>query len=128
MNEVINDKEEQLRQDVYSFSRLFYIVIHYELGNYDFLEYVVKSTNRYLSRQNREYQIESICIKKIRKLSKTLDCTKRNAILKQLDFEVSELLKTHNESVVLEYFDISAWIKSKINKVSYKDQILQELK
>ncbi len=47
VNAVLNDNEQNLRQDIYSFTRLFNIVIHYELENYDFLEYVVKSTNRY---------------------------------------------------------------------------------
>lgn len=41
---------------------------------------------------------------------------------------VTELLKNQNECVVLEYFNISAWIKSKLNKVSYKDQIVREHK
>jgi tetratricopeptide (TPR) repeat protein len=55
LNEVLNDNEQNLRQDIYSFARLFNLVIHYELGNYDFLEYVVKSASRYLNKQERNY-------------------------------------------------------------------------
>ena len=48
--EVLNDNEQNLRQDIYSFSRILNLIIHFELENYDYLEYVIKSTNRYLSK------------------------------------------------------------------------------
>jgi tetratricopeptide (TPR) repeat protein len=123
LNEVLNDNEQNLRQDIYSFSRLFNIVIHYELENYDFLEYVVKSTNRYLSKQDRDYQIENVCIKHIRKLAKTIENVNRLEILEKMDDEITELLKDHNERVVLEYFDIAAWVKGKIEKISFEEAI-----
>jgi len=128
INEVLNDNEQNLRQDIYSFSRLFNIVIHYELENYDFLEYVVKSTNRYLSKQERDYQVENVCIKNIRKLAKTMESVNKLEIFEKMNSEISELLKDHNERVVLEYFDISSWVKSKIKKISFEDQIRAELK
>ena len=125
LNEVLNDNEQNLRRDIYSFARLFNIVIHYELENYDFLEYVVKSTNRYLSKQERDYQIENVCIKHIRKLSKTIDGVNRLEIFEKMEEEISELLQDHNERVVLEYFNISAWVKSKLNKTGF-DQTIKE--
>ena len=42
INTVLNDNEQNLRQDIYSFSRLFNLVLHFELENYDFLDYVIK--------------------------------------------------------------------------------------
>jgi hypothetical protein len=128
INEVLNDNEQNLRQDIYSFSRLFNIVIHYELANYDFLEYVVKSTNRYLSKQERDYQVENVCIKSIRKLAKTAETVNRVEIFEKMQSEISELLNDHNERVVLEYFDISSWVRSKIKKISFEEEIKMRLK
>ena len=128
LNEVLNDNEQNLRQDIYSFSRLFNIVIHYELENYDFLEYIVKSTNRYLSKQDRDYQVENVCIKSIRKLAKTIESVNRVEIFEKMEAEISTLLEDHNERVVLEYFNISSWVKSKIRKVSFEDEIRAQLK
>lgn len=127
LNEVLNDNEQNLRRDIYSFARLFNIVIHYELENYDFLEYVVKSTNRYLSKQDRDYQIENVCIKHIRKLAKTIDGVNRLEIFEKMDEEISALLEDHNERVVLEYFDITAWVQSKLRKVSFEQSIRERL-
>ena len=128
INEVLNDNEQNLRQDIYSFSRLFNIVIHYELENYDFLEYVVKSTNRYLSKQERDYQVENVCIKSIRKLAKTAETVNRIEIFEKMQSEISELLNDHNERVVLEYFDISSWVRSKIKNISFEEEIKMRLK
>lgn len=128
LNEVLNDNEQNLRQDIYSFARLFNLVIHYELGNYDFLEYVVKSTNRYLNKQERNYEIENACIKQIRKLSKTPVEVNRIEIFEKLNSDISRLLKDHNERVALEYFNIEAWVKSKIQKVSFEKAIQDSIK
>ncbi|MCJ8290081.1 MAG: hypothetical protein HRT58_10490 [Crocinitomicaceae bacterium] len=121
LNEVLNDNEQNLRQDIYSFARLFNLVIHYELENYDFLDYVVKSTNRYLSKHDRDYQIENTCIRHIRKLSKTHTSVNQLEIFEKMDKEIKELLEDHNERAILEYFNVSAWIYSKLNKVSFAE-------
>lgn len=131
VNEVLNDNEQNLRQDIYSFTRLFNVVIHYELENYDFLEYVVKSTNRYLSKQDRDYLIEATCIKHIRRLAKLQTNIQRMEIFEKMRQDIDELLKDENERVVLEYFNIAAWIQSKLDKIPFSEAVrlsLQDLK
>lgn len=119
INEVLNDNEQNLRQDIYGFSRLLNLILHYELENYDFLEYAIKSTNRYLSKTKRNYQIESVFIKYIRKVSKVVDASVKMKVFKEMKEEVDALLNIHEERVILEFFDVSAWILSKINKVPF---------
>lgn len=128
INIVLNDNEQNLRQDIYSFSRLFNLVLHFELENYDFLEYVIKSTNRYLSKQERDFEVENVCIKHIRKLSKTMHSSDRVIIFEKMKDELEELLKDQNEKVVLEYFNITAWVTSKIYKVSFSEAVQNDLK
>lgn len=128
INEVLNDNEQNLRQDIYSFARIFNLVLHYELENYDFLEYVIKSTNRYLSKQGRAFEAENILIKSIRKLSKVMSQNERFEIYKSLKSELDELMKDRHEQVLLEYFDINSWILSKLNRSSFAEEIKQKLK
>lgn len=127
INIVLNDNEQNLRQDIYSFARLFNLVLHYELENYDFLEYIIKSTNRYFSKQERDYEVETVCIRHIRKLSKTMNSQEKQADLQTMKAELTELLKDHNERVVLEYFNISAWVDSKLKKISMSDAVKKAL-
>jgi hypothetical protein len=123
LNVVLNDNEQNLRQDVYSFARLFNLILHYELENYDLLEYVIKSTNRYLSKQEKDYEIEGTCIKYIRKLAKSSNVADKMELLEDMKTEVGKLLEDHNERVVLEYFDLESWIDSKLKKVSFEHSV-----
>lgn len=128
INLVLNDNEQNLRQDIYSFARLFNLVLHFELENYDFLEYIIKSTNRYFSKQERDFEVETVCIKHIRKLSKILSQNERIAVFVAMKEELDILLQDHNEKVVLEYFNITAWVESKINKISMSEAVKKSLK
>ena len=117
--EVLNDNEQNLRQDIYSFSRILNLIIHFELENYDYLEYIIKSTNRYLSKYEKDYKIEDIIIKYIRKLSKAGTSISQLEVFENMNVEIKTLLKEHQEQIILEYFNISAWINSKINKTTF---------
>lgn len=116
LNEVLNDNEQRLRQDIYSFARIFNLIIHFELENYEFLEYIIKSTNRYLSKHERDYEIENVVIKHVRKLAKSNTNAQRSEILEKMKQEVTILMKDQQERVILEFFHLPAWIESKLTK------------
>lgn len=126
--EVLNDNEQNLRQDIYSFSRLLNLIIHFELENYDYLEYVIKSTNRYLSKYEKDYKIEDVLIKNIRRLAKAPNNIAQLEIFENMKKEVEKLLQEHQEQVLLEYFNISAWINSKLNKSNFGKEVIATLK
>jgi tetratricopeptide (TPR) repeat protein len=128
INIVLNDNEQNLRQDIYSFARLFNLVLHYELENYDFLDYVIKSTNRYFSKQERDYEVESVCIKHIKKLAKCATQMERLTELQNMKTDLDVLLQDHHERVVLEYFNISAWVDSKLKRISMSEAVNLALK
>jgi len=71
LNKVLNENEPTLRQDIFTYARLFNLVIHYELGNYDLLEYIVRSTQRFLTKHHRGYEVEAILVDHIKKLART---------------------------------------------------------
>lgn len=126
LNKVINDNESNLRQDVYSFARLFSLVIHYELENYDLLDYMVKSTSRFYQKRRkefgREYKFETIFIKYIKKLAKSSDNRDKQTILfANLKTEMQLVLTENYEKVALNYFDFSSWVDSKIENRSFME-------
>jgi hypothetical protein len=125
INEVLNDNEQNLRQDIYSFARIINLVLHFELGNYDFTEYVIKSLNRYLSKHGRDYATETLLIKTIRKLSKNILWEEQEVIFKNLEQELKQLFNDHHEQVIQEYFDLMAWVKSKLNKTGYTEEVVK---
>lgn len=123
LNEVLNDNEQHLRQDIYSFARIFNLILHFELENYDFLDYVIKSTNRYLSKHEKDYEIESVFIKYLRKLSKASGVTAQMEIFQKMKEEVDPLMQNPQERIILEYFNITAWINSKLTRTDFSTAI-----
>ncbi|MEO9531100.1 MAG: hypothetical protein ABJG68_06300 [Crocinitomicaceae bacterium] len=123
INEVLNDNEKMLRQDVYSFSRIFNLVIHFELNNHDFLEYDMKSTARYLNKHDKDYEVEKLFMKEMRSLARLNSESEQKAIFENFHKKLDKLLKIDRENVILEYFDLRAWITSKLTGVTFENAI-----
>ncbi|MBI1268019.1 MAG: hypothetical protein GC193_11375 [Cryomorphaceae bacterium] len=120
LNKVLNDNESTLRQDIYSYARLFNLVIHYELGNYDLLEYITKSTQRYLSKRQRDYLLEKLVIDYMRKLIRTTSIDERSAIFMRFKEELEPMVLGPEDRIVLKYFDFIKWIDSKVKEPKMK--------
>ena len=127
INKVLNDNENNLRQDIYGYARVFNLVIHYELGNRELLEYIIKSTYRYLNKRNRAYEIEDLMINNFKKLAKIYDEEQELALIKKLEPQLNSLLNNEADRVILEYFDFQAWIKAKIESKALGDVIAEKL-
>lgn len=128
INIVLNDNEKQLRQDIYSFSRIFNLIIHFELNNHDFIEYDIKSAARFLNKFEKDYEVESLFVAEMKNLAKMNSPAERRKIFERFDAQLEELLKIDRENVILEYFDLRAWIKSKLNGTSFSASIQAQLK
>ena len=127
INEVLNDNEKQLRQDIYSFARIFNLIIHFELENFDFLEYDLKSAARYLNKHPKDYQVEKLFIAHIKLLAREEDRSAQKEIFEKFHEKLGKLLQNDREKVILEYFDLQAWTDSKIQDISFEESIRQRL-
>ncbi|MBK8953662.1 MAG: hypothetical protein IPM85_16900, partial [Chitinophagaceae bacterium] len=57
LNRIINQKGD-LRTDLQCYARLLHLIAHYELGNFDLLEYLIKSVYRYMSKMQNMSRVE----------------------------------------------------------------------
>lgn len=128
INTVLNDNEKQLRQDIYSFSRIFNLIIHFELSNHDFIEYDLKSAARFLTKHEKDYEVEKLFVVEMKNLSRINTVAERRKILERFDSELAVLLKIDRENVIQEYFDLRAWLKAKLNGSQFSEEIKAQLK
>ena len=124
LNNVLNDNESNLRQDIYNFAKLFNLVIHYELGNFDLLEYLVKTTERFFLKSKKstgvDHHFELSFIRSFKKVIKSArNAGRTNEFFNEMKSDLSELLQDQKEGVALEYFDYVAWVDSKLKSRSY---------
>ncbi|UKN01645.1 hypothetical protein K6119_18135 [Paracrocinitomix mangrovi] len=128
INEVLNDNEKMLRQDIYSFSRIFNLIIHFELNNHDFLEYDMKSTARYLNKYEKDYEVEKLFMKEMKNLARINKESEQRKIFLDFKEKLDKLLEIDRENVILEYFDLRSWLQSKIEGTSFAEAIKSTMK
>ena len=123
VNKILNDNEQILRQDIYSFARLFNLILHYELNNYDLLDYIIKSTSRYLKKTERNYQSEQVLIKYLKLLSKIQNEKEKNNMYLAAKNEFEILFKIKEEKIILQFIDVISWLNSKIKNETFENII-----
>ena len=112
-NKILNDKSN-FRLDYKAFAKIINIIIHYELENYDLLEYEFKSVKRFLIKKDILYPFEDLVLKALKKLPDIAEKKERLFHLEILKNDIQKIIKDSNEIKALEYFDIISWIDSKL--------------
>ncbi|MDF2435946.1 MAG: hypothetical protein K0Q95_322 [Bacteroidota bacterium] len=117
-----------IRQDLECIGRIMEIVLHYELGKTDVMEYRLKSTYRFLASKQKMYQLEKIILTSIRKLINVNSRQESMSFFKQLHASLEPVVKDPLESKFLTYFDIMSWLESKIEKRKFEEVVKGKLK
>ena len=122
INKVINDNEVNLRQDIYSYGEILNLLIHFELENYELVEYLSKTIKRQISKAKVNSKIELELIKCI------VTCTrvdKENRKLKYQEFytKLKNEFISSEDKIIIQYIDIKSWVYSKLNKVSFESAV-----
>ncbi len=117
INYLLQDPDLKTREDIHCFGRILNLIIHYELGNDQLLEYAVQSTSRFLSRRKRLFKVESIMLKLMRRYPKWLTNQDKAKGFNELLAEMKRLKKDEFERRAFEYFDFIAWLESKVKQV-----------
>ena len=112
-----------MRQDLYSYARLINLIVHFELGNLDLIEYLIKSTQRFLNKKNRDFELETVIISFIKKLSKVSEKEKQHEIFIQLRDKLEELFKDQDNRILFNYFDFLSWVDAKIENISFSKAV-----
>lgn len=126
INQLLDEPDVRTREDLYAFGRILNLFIHYELGNDQLLEYIVKSTYRFLSKRKRLYKTESVILKFIKKYPNW--STNREIMngFKELYTELSTLKNEELEAKAFEYFDFLSWLESKLEKKDFETVLMQK--
>lgn len=123
VNQLLQDPDLKTREDIHCFGRILSLIIHYELGNDQLLEYAVQSTTRFLSRRQRLFQVEAVMLKLMRRYPKWLTIKEKANGFYTLLQEMEELKKDEFERGAFEYFDFTAWLTSKTQSLPFEQTL-----
>ncbi|MCR6719745.1 MAG: hypothetical protein NVV59_05495 [Chitinophagaceae bacterium] len=124
LNRIINQKAD-LRTDLQCYSRLLHLIAHYELGNFELLEYLIKSVYRYMAKMENLSKVEEEMFAFLRRSFHV----GAHALTPEFEKLLHKLKKYEGnplESRAFAYLDVISWLESKINKVNVQDVIREK--
>jgi hypothetical protein len=124
LNKVIDYKNVTLREDLHCFARILSLIIHYELGDEDKLEYQVKSVYHFLGRMNDINEVQREIFSFLKR-SGGIYPQHVKSEFQQLLVRFEELQDTPYEKRPFFYLDIISWLKSKIQQTTIQEVIRQ---
>lgn len=126
LNRIINNKAD-LRTDLQCYARLLHLIAHYELGNFQLLEYLIKSVYRYMAKMENLSGVEEEVFTFLRRSfhvgAHALKPEFQKLLAKLRKYEGNPL-----ETRAFAYLDIISWLESKINNVNVQDVIREKYK
>ena len=113
LRKIINDHVD-LRNDLQCYARLLHLMAHYELGNIDIMEHLIKSVYRFMAKMENLTVIEEEMFKFLKRTfyvsPKKLQPELESFLQKVKQFETSRF-----ETRSFAYLDIVSWLEAKVN-------------
>lgn len=123
LQRIINDHVD-LRNDLQCYARLLHLIAHYELGNFEIIEYLTKSVYRFMARMENLTAVEEEMFKFLRN-SFHVSRNKMKPELEKFLQKNKQFEKSRFETRAFAYLDIISWVESKVFEKSMSE-ILRE--
>ena len=128
LNKILSENNVQVREDLLRFAKIFNIVLHFELGNLETLQYAIKTAQRYLLKTKHGYKFETALMNFIdKRLSQQLSERELSDAFKDLKKKLVEFSASSSELAAMKSpFNYIIWVEGKIEKKSYAE--MQQMK
>ena len=116
LNQIINSEEVDIREDVHSFARIINLICHYELGHTEVIPYYLRSTYRFLSKQDDLHQFQKYILAFIKGVDQKMTDKELIGQFQNLRKRLLPLVDSPYEKRAFIYFDIISWLESRIEQ------------
>ena len=110
---IINDNQQGLRNDLQCYARLMHLLCHYEIGNEEILESLIKSVYRFFARMKNLTIVEEAIFTFLRH-SFHVKASLLKPELEQFLKKIKHLEKNRFETRSFAYLDVISWVESKV--------------
>lgn len=122
INRFLNEPRSELATDYQCMARVLNVILHYELGHFDLLEYTIKSAFRFIYKHDRLFQFETLALKTVKKLTEATDETTKREILNASLSDLGTVLQDPYELRASYLFDLEGWMSAKLNRTTFLNQ------
>ena len=112
LQKIINDNVD-LRTDLQCYARLLHLMAHYELGNYDLIEYLARSVYRFMAKMENLTVIEEAMFKFLRN-NFYIQPRKLKPEFENFLKTIKQYEKSRFQTRSFAYMDVISWVESKV--------------
>ncbi|MDB5198449.1 MAG: hypothetical protein JWO92_412 [Chitinophagaceae bacterium] len=124
---IINDNQQGLRNDLQCYARLMHLLCHYEMGNEEILDSLIKSVYRFMARMKNLTIVEEEMFKFLRYSTKVKAHQLKPELEKFLE-KIKHLEKNRFETRSFAYLDIISWVESKVYDIPMEEVVNNKYK
>jgi len=125
LDRVIDNKNDQLREDLKSFAYILYLIVLYDMRDLDNLKTMRNRAFVYLRQRNILGQFHHIILQFLKKTEDIMPLDLKGELI-TLRTSLQGLLEDKFEAKPLLYFDIMSWLESKITSRPFHE-VVKEL-
>jgi hypothetical protein len=111
VNDIIDTSGSEMREDIQHFARILLIIIHFELAHWDILEYLHRSSYRYLFTHKQLMPYEQSLMDALNKLMQNPEETAQKTILHALRDDLERMLDANQAAPGIQ--ELYCWLDSK---------------
>ncbi len=114
LNLILNDRDIKSVEDLHASTRLLTMILQFELGRSEFLEYLARTTYRYLVKLEAVYEFEAIMLAFMKKFSHNDLLREKKDVFRQLKSDLLAVKYEPGERNALSTLDLISWVDSNI--------------
>ncbi len=115
LNHIIHLQSGHLREDLHFNARLLHLICHYELGNFDLLEYLISALQRMFDRSPDLGQLHRATLQFLQVLLRTPISEQRKCFLR-FKHEAEQYAASPYEKKTALYLNVPGWIESHLTQ------------
>lgn len=114
VNAILDSSGAEVREDIQHFARVLLIIVHYELGNMDLLDYLHRSTYRYLFDRAELHPYERLLLTAMAQLSQQHDRVHQKHILEQLQAGITSMMTGPSNRPGMQ--ELRCWVEARLSE------------
>jgi|GEM_PF-868201 len=123
LNKIVNSDNPCKIEDLNASIRILSLLAQFEIGRNELLDYLARSTKRYLDKLEGLYGFEEIILDFMKRVSKNDMLRHDRSAYVSLKSELAKVGYEPGDRNALSTIDLNAWVDSKINNISMWEQL-----
>ena len=122
LSKVLNEPDKKLRQDIQDLSKLLFLMVHFELENYELIDQTIRSAafNKYVA-VKKISRSEDIAIHFFKKVLKAFENHDLKNHLKDFQKQLNFISKPEEESSITRDVDLQTWVNCKVAHTNFSE-------